>query len=306
MSLYECVPNVSQGRCPATIERLSEAIEDGGARLLHRTSDADHHRTVFTLAGSASSLEQSLLALYRASLQEIDLRQHRGVHPRIGVVDVTPVVSLTSEAGVRADRLIERLGTEIADRFQLPVFRYARSATGSGRRRLADLRRGGPAGLAKRMAAGLEPDYGPRRLHPSAGATALGVRGFLIAWNVLLDSADLRSARRIAQRVRASSGGLPGVQALGIFLRSEGRAQVSMNLLDFRKTPIYQLVERVRFEARQLGVGVVGSELIGLIPRAALDGGALEDLQLLDFSDDRVLENRLQATGLITADSVEA
>ena len=298
MDLLECVPNVSEGRRPQVISTLEQALRSGGAELLHVDSDADHHRTVFTLAGSAGQLQSSMLALYERALETVDLRRQRGVHPRVGAVDVVPIVPLGQTPMATARELASSLGQQVAQRFALPVLLYESSASARDRRNLADLRRGGLEGLGRRLREGFLPDHGPSVLHPTAGATVIGARGFLIAFNVLLDTADVRTARRIARAVRESSGGLPSVKALGVYLESLGRAQVSMNLVDYRRSSPHRAFERVCEEAARLGVEVAGSELIGLIPRAALNDGPLEALRLLESPHERILEDCLSSAGL--------
>lgn len=299
MELLECVPNVSEGRRPKVVDRLAATAEAGGARLLHRTSDPDHHRSVLTLAGTPETLRRSILALFEAALQAIDLRHHRGVHPRVGAVDVVPFVPLGTVTLERARELAAEVGGEVARRFGVPVYLYGEGVPAE-RSNLADLRRGGLEGLALRLGdPAWQPDFGPATLHPTAGATVVGARRFLIAYNVVLRSADLRAARRIARAVRESSGGLPAVKALGLPLASRELVQVSMNLVDYRRTSIFEVFDRVTTLAKLQGVEVLESELIGLVPEEALEGGDVERLRLVDFTEDRVFENRLRAVGLV-------
>lgn len=298
------VPNLSEGRDEGRIGALVRAV--GGA-LLDRHSDASHHRTVLTLAGSPEALREAALRLFRAALDELDLRRHRGEHPRIGALDVLPVVPLPGAAMGDAAALARRLGEEIAETPAggIPVFLYgaaggygAAGADGAPGRRaeLPEIRRGGLGGLAARLADGrIEPDFGPRRLHPTAGAVAVGARPPLIAFNVDLDTDRAATARRIAARVRESApGGLPAVRALGV--RNRGRAQVSMNLLDFRRTSLTDAFDRVRREAEQAGAAVAGSEIVGLPPEAALGPDAAADLRLA--APPRALETALEAAGI--------
>ncbi len=299
--LLEAVPNVSEGRRPEVVARLAAAVGAvPGARLLDLSSDPDHNRSVLTLAGAPAALEEALLGLYSAALGEIDLASHDGVHPRVGVVDVVPFVPL---AGARMENAIEAaraLARRVAERFELPVFLYERAASREARRSLADLRRGGPSGLAERMA-GREwaPDFGPARLDPRRGATAIGARGFLIAFNAELETRDVRIAKKIARAIRASSGGLPAVKAMGVYLSRLDRAQVSMNLVDFTRTPPLAALEAIRREAAALGTEVVATEVVGLIPEGALAGTSPEELRIKNFRPELVLENRLRALDLI-------
>ena len=272
MPLVESVPNVSEGRRLDVVERLAAAVASvPGAHLLDRTSDASHNRSVLTLAGEVVAVSEALERLVGCALDEIDMRTQSGEHPRIGAVDVVPFVPLgetTLEACVGYAR---DFGRRIAERFDLPVYLYAAAASRPDRVRLADVRRGQYEGLvAEITTAGREPDFGPARMHPRGGATAVGARPFLIAWNINLDSTDLDLAKRIAHRVRESSGGLRAVQAKGFWIQELGCAQVSMNLLDFAATPIWRAWEAVAAEAADDGVEVRESELIGLAPLAAL------------------------------------
>ncbi len=293
----ECVPNVSEGRRPEVIARLVAAAASGpGVRLLDVSSDADHNRTVLTLAGDPEGLHLSLLSLYEAALAEIDLTRHDGVHPRVGAVDVTPFVPLGGTPMEVAVAAAERLGSAVAERFGLPVYLYERAARSPERRRLAVLRRGQFEGFPAKLAdPAWAPDFGPALVHPSAGVTVIGARFFLIAFNAVLDTADPEIARSVARRIRESSGGLPAVRALGFFLPRRGRAQVSMNLVDYRQTSLLQALDRVRREAEALGARVVETELIGLAPEEAILGVAREALQLPELSLGRVLERSLTA-----------
>jgi glutamate formiminotransferase len=270
--LVESVPNVSEGRRPDVVDRLAAAAASvPGAHLLDRTSDASHNRSVFTLAGEVAAVSDALERLVARSLDEIDMRTQTGEHPRIGAVDVIPFVPLGDTRLEACVGYARDFGRRIAERFDLPVYLYAAAATRPDRVRLADVRRGQYEGLVEEIAmAGREPDFGPPRMHPRGGATAVGARPFLIAWNVNLDSTDLDLAKRIAHRVRESSGGLPAVQAKGFWIAELGCAQVSINLLDFATTPIWRAWEAVAEEAADDGVELRESELIGLAPLAAL------------------------------------
>ena len=270
--LVESVPNVSEGRRRDVVDHLATAAASvPGVHFLDRTSDASHNRSVFTLAGDASAVADALERLVARALDEIDMRTQVGEHPRIGAVDVIPFVPLGDTTLDACVGLARDFGRRIAERFDLPVYLYAAAATRPDRVKLADVRRGQYEGLAAEIAtAGREPDFGPARIHPRGGATAVGARPFLIAWNINLESADLDLAKRIAHRIRASSGGLPAVQAKGFWIEELGCAQVSMNLLDFRTTPLWRAWDAVTAEAAGDGVALRESELIGLAPLAAL------------------------------------
>jgi glutamate formiminotransferase len=293
----ECVPNVSEGRRPETVAALARAAASpAGVALLDVSSDPDHNRTVLTLAGEPDPLHAALLALYETALAEIDLTLQRGVHPRIGAVDVVPFVPLAGAEMADAVAAAVRLGEAVAARFDLPVYLYEEAARRPERRRLPDLRRGGFEGLPARLAdPAWAPDFGPPRPHPTGGGTIVGARPFLIAFNVVLETDDPAVARRIAARVReGAEGGLPAVRAIGVYLESRRKAQVSMNLLDFRRTSLAAALARVRQEAAALGTGVVGSEIVGLVPEAAVHGALREALALERFDGDFVLERRLE------------
>ena len=313
--LIESVPNVSEGRRPDVVDRLAAAIEaGGGVYLLDRTSDASHNRSVFTVAGEHEPVQDALERLVGAAIHEIDMDTHRGEHPRIGAVDVIPFVPLAATTMDDCVELARGFGRRIAERFDLPVYFYANAAKRPERAKLADVRRGQYEGLREEIAQhGREPDAGPARLHPSAGAVAVGARPFLIAYNINLASEDVELAKRIARRVRESGGGLPRVQANGFWIEELRWAQVSMNVLDFQTTPLWLVWETVRDVAAEDGVELAESELIGLAPLAAFlavadrVGAPTEDpverrlavaaasLRLRDFSPMQALELRLEA-----------
>ncbi len=295
----ECVPNVSEGRRLDVVARLAEAVTSvAGVRLLDVSSDPDHNRSVLTLAGEPDPLHQALLALYEAALAGIDLNHHRGVHPRVGAVDVVPFVPLGDTPMEVAVAAARRLAPEVAERFGLPVYLYEEAAQREERRSLAAIRggrRGGFEGFAAKMIdPAWAPDHGPARVHPTGGVTVIGARFFLIAFNAVLETGDVEVARAIARRVRESGGGLPAVRALGVHLASRGRAQVSMNLVDYRRTPVLAALDRVRHEAEALGTRVLESEVVGLMPEEAVLGVARDALQLPRLSGGQVLENRLR------------
>ncbi|HEY7522293.1 MAG TPA: glutamate formimidoyltransferase [Candidatus Limnocylindrales bacterium] len=275
--LVESVPNFSEGRRLDVVERLAQAIASTrGVRLLDRTSDASHNRSVLTLAGEGGAVSEALERAVAVAVAEIDMEEQSGEHPRIGAVDVVPFVPLGDTTMDTCVELARAFGRRIAERFELPVYLYANAAARHDRVRLADVRRGQYEGLKEEIAQrGREPDFGPSRMHPSAGAVAVGARPFLIAYNINLDSNDVELARRIARRVRESGGGLMRVQANGFRVEEPerghpARAQVSMNLLDFTVTPLWEVWEAVRDLAAEDGIQPAESELIGLAPQASL------------------------------------
>ena len=296
MAVIECVPNVSDGRRPDVIDRLASSIGHiAGVRLLDRSSDPAHHRSVFTFAGDAQPVADAVLALFETAVAAIDLRSHSGAHPRLGAVDVVPFIPVSGATMTDCVALARTTAAAVASRFQIPVFLYEEAASTDARRNLADIRRGEFEGLAAKLALPeWQPDYGPPRPHPTAGAVAIGARAPLIAFNVNLATGRLETAKAIAAAVRHSSGGLPFVKALGIALEHRGVAQVSMNLTNYEKTSIVRVFEAVRHEADRHGTSVLESEIVGLVPEAALPPDPEQSLQLAGFNPNQVLEHRLK------------
>lgn len=287
----ESVPNVSEGRDEAVLGALREAFS-APARLLDVHTDADHHRSVFTLVGSGPELVETLLAGVRCALERIDLRRHEGAHPRIGAADVVPLVPLTSEAEPDARAAALALAGRVADELGLPVFFYGRLT--EELREPAFFRRGGPAELQRRIDAGeLRPDRGPQRLHETAGGILVGVRRPLVAFNVNLRSDDVEAARALARLVRERDGGFAGVRALGLDLPRAGLVQVSMNVTDWQAAALHSIVERIVVAAEERGIEVAGSELVGLMPAGAAVAAAGAVLRIEGFDPSRVLELRL-------------
>jgi glutamate formiminotransferase len=287
----ESVPNVSEGRDPEALAALRNAFS-APARLLDVHADADHHRSVYTLVGEDGALAETLLAGVRRAVEVVDLRGHEGAHPRIGAVDVLPIVPLRPEDEARARTVALALADLLADELGLPVFFYGR-LTDDGREPAA-FRRGGTEGLARRLASGeVVPDRGPAELHPTAGGVILGVRRPLIAFNVNLRTRSVEVARAVAAAVRERDGGFPGVRALGLDLPRAGLAQVSMNVTDWEAAALHEIVARIRAEAGARGAEVAGSELVGLMPAGAAVAAAGPALGLQGFDGTRVLELRL-------------
>jgi glutamate formiminotransferase len=294
--VIESIPNVSEGRRPEVIERLAEAVRAApGARLLDYSADPSHNRSVFSIAGDAPAVADAVLRLFEEAVRTIDLRTHRGEHPRLGAVDVVPFVPIERATMADCVALARQVGATVAERFGVPVYLYEEAATAPGRRRLENIRRGGFEGLSAKMAdPAWTPDFGAPSPHPSAGAVAIGARRALIAYNINLKSDRLDIAKRIAAAVRQSGGGLPHVKAAGFRLEHRGIVQVSMNLTNYEETPIFVVFEAVRREAERYGVTILESEIIGLVPAAALVSAAAHFLQLARFGPDRILENRLR------------
>jgi glutamate formiminotransferase / 5-formyltetrahydrofolate cyclo-ligase len=294
--LIECIPNVSEGRRPEIIAALADAIRGvPGVRLLDYSADASHNRSVFTFAGDAAGVERAVLALFERAVADIDLRTHSGEHPRLGAVDVVPFVPIEGVTMPECVALARKVGAEIAARFQVPVYLYEEASANPARRNLEDIRRGEFEGLAAKMASpGWAPDFGPATPHPSAGASVVGARMPLIAFNINLATDRLDVAKKIAAAIRHSSGGYRFVKAMGITLVDRGIVQVSMNLTNYEKTPIFRVFETVKREAERYGVAILESEIVGLVPSAALTSAAEFYLQLSGFSADQVLENKLR------------
>jgi glutamate formiminotransferase len=296
MPVIECIPNVSEGRRPDVIEAMAEAVRAvPGVRLLDLQSDASHNRSVFTMAGDAAGVERAVLALVERASADVDLRTHRGEHPRLGAVDVVPFVPIEGVTMADCVALARKVGGAIAERFAIPVYLYEEASNNPARRNLEDIRRGEFEGLAAKMAQPeWKPDFGPSAPHASAGATVVGARMPLIAYNINLATDRLDVAKKIAAAIRHSSGGFRYVKAAGFKLEDRGIVQVSMNLTNFEKTPIFRVFEVVKREAKRYGVQVLESEIVGLIPSAALNAAAEFYLQVEGFKPEQVLENKLR------------
>jgi glutamate formiminotransferase len=295
--VIECIPNVSEGRRTDIIAAMAAAIRGiPGVRLLDHSSDPSHNRSVFTLAGDATGIERAVLALFERAVADIDLGGHTGEHPRLGAVDVVPFVPIEGVTMADCVALAKNVGAEVAARFQIPVYLYEEASTNPARKNLEDIRRGEFEGLAVKMAtAGWTPDFGPATPHPTAGATVIGARMPLIAYNINLATDRLDVAKKIAAAIRHSSGGYRFVKAMGIRLEDRGIVQVSMNLTNFEKTPIFRVFETVKREAARYGVAILESEIVGLVPSAALMSTAEFYLQIEGFKTDQVLENKLRS-----------
>ncbi len=296
MRIVEVVVNISEGRDSLCLQTLAAAIKRvPQAYLLGCDKDYDHNRTVLTCAGTPGAVLEAVWGLFQRAIQLIDVRAHRGVHPRLGAVDVIPFVPIQEVSMADCQALAGRLGDRIGRECAVPVFLYEAAATRRPRSSLAALRTGGLEGLERRMrmAPMWKPDFGPSVIHPTAGVVAIGARDILIAFNVFLNSPDLEAARGIAQRIRESSGGLIGVKALGFYLAQRNQAQVSTNLTDYKQTSIRDVFEAVRREARRVGLEAVSSEIIGLAPRDALDRAVSDEIGLEGFGPETILEDRI-------------
>jgi glutamate formiminotransferase len=294
--IIECVPNISEGRRADVVAGIVDAVRRvQGARLLDHSSDASHNRSVITMAGDAASLKAAVLALFEAAVAAIDLRTHAGEHPRMGAVDVVPFVPIEDVTMEECVALAKDTARRVAERFAVPVYLYEEASSNPLRKNLEDIRRGEFEGLAAKMPSdGWAPDFGPRTPHPSAGASVIGARMPLIAYNINLNTDRLEVAKKIAAAVRFSSGGFRFVKAMGVTLADRNIVQVSMNLTNYEKTPILRVFEAVKREAERYGVSVLESEIVGLVPSAALVDLAVSTLQLADFKRSQILEHRLR------------
>jgi len=301
--LVECIPNFSEARRPEVVDQIVAALVSvPEIRLLDRSSDLDHNRTVLTYAGPPQAVEEAAFRAIRKAAELIDLDRHTGEHPRIGATDVVPFVPISGVTMDECVAMAARLGRRVAAELEIPIYLYENAATRPDRTNLENIRKGQYEGLKAEIGTdpNRAPDFGPSHLGP-AGATVIGARPALIAFNVYLTTDDVQAAKKIARTVRHSSGGLPYVKALGLLV--DGRAQVSMNLTNFRETPIHLVVESIRTEARQAGLDIHHSELIGLIPQEALLDTAVSYAQLDQFKPDQVLETRLAMLQSTVSDS---
>ena len=294
-TIIECVPNISEGRDTGSIEAIAAAVRAApGVRLLDVSSDASHNRSVLTFVGDAPAVRAGVSALFRAALERIDLRRHKGEHPRMGAVDVVPFIPIRGSSVDECVALSREAGEAIAKDFGVPVYLYEDSASSDLRRNLAEVRKGQFEGFAEKMKdPRWAPDFGPAAPHPSAGVVAVGARAFLIAYNINLATKDLAIADRIAKAIRHLSGGFRYVKAMGVELADRGIVQVSINMTNFKKTPLHRVFECVRSEAERHGVAIVGSEIVGLTPAEALYAAAEHYLRLEGFSAEQVLETKL-------------
>ena len=297
--IVECVPNFSEGRDASKVDAIVAAMcAVPGVFLLGRESDTDHNRSVITLAGEPEAIREAAVRGVGKAAELIDLTKQTGVHPRLGAADVVPFIPIEGVTIEDCVALAIGAGQEIWERYRVPVYFYEAAAQRPERVNLENIRRGQFEGLREEVPRNPDraPDIGEARLHPTAGATVVGARKFLIAYNVNLNTPDIDIAKRIAKTIRFSSGGMPCVKAMGLDLSTRKLAQVSMNLTDFETTPIHQAFEAVKREAQRHGVGIVGSEIVGLVPRRAMEVTAEFYLQLENFSPAQVLENRLEAS----------
>jgi glutamate formiminotransferase len=294
-TLVECVPNFSEGRDKAKVDAIVDAMKIDGVYLLDREMDADHNRSVITLAGEREAIQEAAIRGAGKAAELIDLCVHQGAHPRMGACDVVPFIPIDGVTLVDCVAMARHVGEEIWKRYQIPVYLYEAAAATPERQNLENIRRGQFEGIRAEIATNpaRQPDFGDPKVHPTAGATVVGARKFLIAYNVFLSTTDVEIAKKIAKAVRFSSGGMRFVKGAGFLVR--GMAQVSMNLTDFEQTPVHRVFEMVKREAERYGVTAVSSEIVGLIPKKAMESAAEWFLQVENFDSSLILENRLAA-----------
>lgn len=295
--LIECVPNFSEGRKKdIIINSIVEAGQTGKVKILDVESDPDHNRMLTTIVGEPEAVFQAAWAMILKATELIDMEKHQGEHPRIGATDVVPFIPVANVTMEECVDLAKRLGKKVADELKIPVYLYEEAATRPDRVNLANIRKGEYEGLKKEITTNpnRKPDFGPAKMHPTAGAMVIGARKFLIAYNVNLDTKDVQIAQEIAKIVREKDGGFPAIKALGFEIKDKGFVQVSMNLCDFEKTNMDMVFRKIKEEAKKRGIKVLGSEIYGMVPRAALEGINLDELQLIDFKKEQILEERLK------------
>lgn len=293
--LVECVPNFSEGRDLEKIEKIVNPFRGkDGVKLLDYKRDEDHNRLVVTVVGEPQGVKNAVLEAMGVAIELIDMTKHQGQHPRMGAIDVVPFIPIKNVSMTEAVELSREVAREASERYNLPIFMYEKAATDPQRENLANIRKGEFEGMAEKVKLPeWKPDYGPAQVHPTAGATVVGARMPLVAFNVNLNTNSMDIANKIARNVRFLNGGLRYCKAIGIELKDRGIVQISMNMTDYTKTALYRAFELVRIEAQRYGVSIVGSEVIGLLPMEALIDTAVYYLGIEDFSMDQILENRL-------------
>ncbi len=292
--IIECVPNISEGRRKEVVEEIVKNLRSTGVKILDYSSDPDHNRSVITFVGDKETVKRGALQVARDAVRLIDLRKHHGTHPRMGAVDVIPFIPIKNATMKDCIEISKEVGKQIAEELRVPVYLYAESATTPERKKLPNIRKGEFEGFFEKIKQPeWAPDFGEREVNPTAGVTAVGAREFLIAYNINLATTDLKIAKKIARSIRESSGGLQYIQAKGMELKEKNCVQVSMNILNYKKAPLYRVFEIVKMEAARYGVNIVESELIGLMPmKAALDSLAFY-LQFPKLSTDQIVETKI-------------
>jgi len=295
MKLIECVPNFSEGRRKEVIEAIIDEARKFKVKILDYSPDADHNRTDVTFIGEPEEVKKAALAMSMKAVELIDMNKHKGEHPRMGAMDVVPFIPLMGTTMEECIELAKQFASEFSEKAGVPCYLYEEAATRPDRKNLANIRRGEFEGLKEEIGKNDDkrPDFGPNHIHPTAGATAVGARFFLIAFNVNLSTDDISIAKSIAKAVRHSSGGYRYVKAMGFEIKERGIVQVSMNMVNYKGTPLFRVFETIKREAERYGVSIVGSEIVGLIPMEALIDVADFYLRLENFDENQVLEKRL-------------
>jgi len=298
LALVECVPNFSEGRRKEVIDAITDAARTGNVKILDIESDANHNRSVLTFVGDPAAVKEAAMAMSAKAIELIDLNKHSGEHPRMGAMDVIPFIPISGITIEECVQIAKEFARDYADRFKVPVFLYEAAASRPDRRNLADVRKGEFEGLRGEIGRdpNRKPDYGPEAIHPTAGATAIGARQILIAYNINLATTNVEVAKRIAKQVRGRDGGLSAVKALGFELKDRGLTQVSMNMVDYKASQLFKVFELVQNLAEREGVEVAESEIVGLVPSEALTDTARFYLQLHGFKNDQILERKLYET----------
>ncbi len=292
--IIECVPNVSEGRDKSKIKEIITNLEKTGVKILDYSSDPDHNRSVITFVGDRNTVKEGAFQVAKDAVRLIDLRTHKGTHPRMGAVDVIPFIPVKNVSMKDCVGISREVGKRIAEELKVPVYLYAESATSPERVKLPNIRKGEFEGFFEKIKdPNWKPDFGEPVVHPTAGVTAVGAREFLIAYNINLDTKDLKIAKKIARSIRESSGGLRYVQAKGMELKEKGCVQVSMNILNYKKAPLYRIFEIVKMEAARYGVNILESELIGLMPMDAALKSLAFYMRFPKLSDDNILESKI-------------
>lgn len=295
MKIVECVPNFSEGRRKEVIEEIIAAVRAvDGVKVLDYSSDASHNRTVLTFVGEPMAVKEAAFRVAEKAAELIDMEQHQGEHPRIGAADVIPFIPISGVSMEECVELARELGRDIGDKLGIPVYLYEEAATRPERKNLANVRRGEYEGLKEAIKTPeRQPDFGPAQMHPRAGAVAVGARPPLVAYNINLDTDKVEIAKAIARSIRGSSGGYPSIKALGVLIEETGKAQVTINVCNFKEVSLARVFETVKSEAERYGVNITGSEIVGLVPMEALIDAAAFYLRLEGFQLDQVLEKRL-------------
>ena len=295
MKIVECVPNFSEGRRKDVIERIIDAVRGvEGVKVLDYSSDASHNRTVLTFVGEPMAVKEAAFRVAEKAAELIDMEQHQGEHPRIGAADVIPLIPISGVTMEECVELARELGRDIGEKLGIPVYLYEEAATRPDRKNLAHVRRGEYEGLKEAIKTPeRQPDFGPAQMHPKAGAVAVGARPPLVAYNINLDTDNVDIAKAIARTIRGSSGGYPSIKALGVLIEETGKAQVTINVCNYKEVSLARVFETVKIEAERYGVNITGSEMVGLVPMEALLDAAAFYLRLDGFQLDQVLEKRL-------------